>query len=163
MIIQNVAYKIQEMPMENILSVIPLWCIRSLLCTLARQARGWRQTTQTVGCHIRMTTLLSEQRELWMSHCLLLALLGKHPILMNNIKVTFQYQETGNVYLSPKYKQSEITLHKITVDIICNNFISENGKTQTNGCRLKKGMGDANYDQIWSLSLKPSNAELLRT
>ena len=29
----------------------------------------------------------------------------------------------------PEYKQSQITLHKITVDIIRNNFISENGKT----------------------------------
>ena len=41
-------------------------------------------------------------------------------------------QESGHVYLSPKYKQSHITmsLYKFTADITHNNFISENGKTQ---------------------------------
>ena len=36
-------------------------------------------------------------------------------------------QDSGEVCLSPKYKQSQITRRKTTVDIIRNNFTEENG------------------------------------
>ena len=41
-------------------------------------------------------------------------------------------QESGirKCLFLPKYKRSQITLYKITVDIIRYNYISENGKTQ---------------------------------
>ena len=44
------------------------------------------------------------------------------------VSVSTTNQETN--YLSPKYKQSQITLYQIAIDIIRNNSISENGKAK---------------------------------
>ena len=44
------------------------------------------------------------------------------------VTVSTTNQETND--LSPKYKQSQITLYQIAIEIIRNNIISENGKAK---------------------------------
>ena len=56
----------------------------------------------------------------WMSSCIISFAQQAASVVSSG-----QVQESGSSYLFRKYKQSEIT-----VDIICNHFISENGKTQ---------------------------------
>ena len=50
-------------------------------------------------------------------------------VVMSDSVNQFEGRLSGNVHLSSKYKQSQITLYKIKVYMIRNNFISENRKT----------------------------------